>query len=55
MITVTANTKPTWQFSGRSIPAFSSANRSSSAGTSVLKQALLPRSLDVSFALKYRR
>lgn len=53
MITVTA--KPTWQFSSKSIPAFSSANRSSSAGTSFVKQALLPRSLDFSLALKYRR
>jgi hypothetical protein len=55
MITVTA--KPTWQVSSKNIPALSLGSRSGSAGTSVLKQILLPRSLDLSasFAMKYRR
>jgi hypothetical protein len=47
--------KPTWQWSGKNTSARSISTRTSSAGTSALKQALMPRSLDLDFSLKYRR
>lgn len=53
MMNVTA--KPTWQWSDKNTTARSLSARSGNAGTSVLKQALMPRSLDVDFSLKYRR
>lgn len=53
MIDITA--KPTFQWSSKSTPARSFSVRTSNAGATVLKQALLPRSLDLAFSLKYRR
>jgi len=53
MINITA--KPTWQWSGKNTSARSFSARTSSSGTSALKHALMPRSLDLNFSLKYRR
>jgi hypothetical protein len=54
MINITA--KPTWQWSGKNTPTRSlGARPGTNTGASALKQALLPRSLDVDFSLKYRR
>ena len=53
MIDLTA--KPTRQWSSKNAPARSLSARTSNAGATVLKQALLPRSLDLAFSLKYRR
>lgn len=52
MMNITA--KPTWQWSDKNTSRSLSA-RTSNAGTSALKQALMPRSLDLNFSLKYRR
>ena len=48
-------TKPTWQWSSKNTSARSLSTRTGNAGISALKQALMPRSLDVDFSLKYRR
>jgi hypothetical protein len=53
MINITA--KPTWQWSDKNTSARSLNARTSNAGTAALKQALMPRSLDLNFSLKYRR
>jgi hypothetical protein len=53
MIDITA--KPTWQWSANNTSARSLSARTSNVGTSALKQALMPRSLDLNFSLKYRR
>jgi len=53
MMNLTA--KPTWQWSSKNTPARPLSSRNGNAGTSALKQALMPRSLDVDFSLKYRR
>jgi len=53
MMNLTA--KPTWQWSSKNAPGRSLSSRTANAGTSALKQALMPRSLDVDFSLKYRR
>jgi len=53
MIDITA--KPTWTWSSQKSPARSLSTRTSNAGATVIKQALLPRSLDLAFSLKYRR
>lgn len=47
--------KPTWQVSSKNTPTRSLSTRASNAGPTVLKQLLLPRSLDVEFSFKYRR
>jgi len=47
--------KPTWEWSGKNNPARSLKARPDNRGSSALKQALMPRSLDLSFSLKYRR
>lgn len=53
MMNITA--KPTWQWASKSTPTRSPATRTSNVGAAVLKQAILPRSLDLAFSLKYRR
>jgi hypothetical protein len=53
MINIAA--KPTWQWSGNDTSARRLSARTHGAGTSALKEALMPRSLDLSFSLKYRR
>jgi hypothetical protein len=53
MINITA--KPTWQWSGKNTSTRSISTRTSNAGASALKQALMPSSLDLDFSLKYRR
>ncbi|MYM96492.1 hypothetical protein [Duganella vulcania] len=53
MIDITA--KPTWTWSSQSSPTRSLNTRTSNVGATLLKQALLPRSLDLAFSLKYRR
>lgn len=47
--------KPTSQWSGNSIYARSLSARAGKTISSPLKQALMPRSLDLDFSLKYRR
>ena len=47
--------KPTWEWSSKNTPARSLGARTGNVGATVLKQALLPRSLDLAFSLKYRR
>lgn len=51
------NVRPNWKWTSGSTPSLPSVVRTSAPAASVLKQALLPRSMDlnVSFALKYRR
>lgn len=51
------NVRPNWKWTNGSTPSFPSVRPTSAPASSVLKQALLPRSMDlnVSFALKYRR
>jgi hypothetical protein len=49
------STKPTWQWSSKDTSSRSISTRTSNTGTSALKQALMPRSLDLDFSLKYRR
>lgn len=53
MIDITA--KPTWQWSSKNANARSASTRTNNAGAIVIKQTLLPRSLDLAFSLKYRR
>jgi len=53
MMNITA--KPTWQWSSKNVPTRSLNTRTSTAGPTVIKQLLLPRSLDLAFSLKYRR
>jgi hypothetical protein len=53
MINLTA--KPAWQWSSKNTSARSISTQTSNTGTSALKQALMPRSLDLDFSLKYRR
>lgn len=53
MMNITA--KPTWQWSSKNTPTRSPAARTGNLGAAVIKQALLPRSLDLAFSLKYRR
>lgn len=53
MINVTA--KPAWQWSGQNASARLPSTRTNSAIISPLKQALMPRSVDLNFSLKYRR
>ncbi|HTD07000.1 hypothetical protein [Undibacterium sp.] len=49
--------QPTWQWSSKNTTARPLSARPSNAGASAIKQALMPRSLDLNleFALKYRR
>lgn len=47
--------KPTLPLPAKNAPASALTARSSTTNTNVLKQALMPRSLDVDFSLKYRR
>lgn len=47
--------KPTWQWASKNTPAHSPGTRTSNVGVAVFKQAILPRSLDLAFSLKYRR
>lgn len=53
MIDITA--RPTWQWSSKNANPRSASTRTSNAGVIVIKQTLLPRSLDLAFSLKYRR
>ena len=53
MMKVTA--KPSWQWSSNSASAPSRTTSGFARSPSPLGQALLPRSLDVSFSLRYRR
>jgi len=53
MINLTA--KPTWQWSSKNTSVRPVSARTSNMATSALKQALMPRSLDLDFSLKYRR
>lgn len=53
MINLTA--KPALQWSSKDTSARSISTRTSNTGMSMLKQALMPRSLDLNFSLKYRR
>ena len=53
MMNITA--KPTWQWPSKNAPARLLGARTGNAGAAVLKQAFLPRSLDLAFSLKYRR
>lgn len=53
MMNITA--KPTWQWSSKNNTARTISSRTDGDARSALKQALLPRSLDVDFSLKYRR
>jgi hypothetical protein len=53
MINLTA--KPAGQWSSKNTTVRSISTRTSNTGTSALKQALMPTSLDLEFSLKYRR
>jgi hypothetical protein len=53
MVNITA--KPIWQWSSTKIPARTLNPSIGNTGAASLKHALLPRSLDVDFSLKYRR
>jgi hypothetical protein len=53
MIDITA--RPTWQWSSKNANTPSTNTRTNHAGAIVIKQTLLPRSLDLAFSLKYRR
>ena len=53
MMKVTA--KPAWQWSSNAAPAPSRVSSGFARAPSHFGQALLPRSLDVSFPLRYRR
>ncbi|MDN4059826.1 hypothetical protein QPK31_16495 [Massilia sp. YIM B02769] len=53
MIDITAN--PTWQWSSKNANTGSITTQTHNASAIVIKQALLPRSLDLAFSLKYRR
>jgi hypothetical protein len=53
MIDITA--KPTWQWSSKNANTPSANTRTNHTGGIVIKQTLLPRSLDLAFSLKYRR
>lgn len=53
MMNITA--KPTWQWASKNSPTRSHGARTGTAAASVVKQALMPRSLDLAFSLKYRR
>ena len=52
MIDITAT--PTWQWSSKNATR-SASTRTNNAGAIVIKQTLLPRTLDLAFSLKYRR
>ena len=47
--------RPTWQWSSKNANLRSASTRTNNAGAIVIKQTLLPRSLDLAFSLKYRR
>lgn len=53
MINLTA--KPIWQWSGKNVLPRPPGAQVRNTGASALKQALMPRSLDLEFSLKYRR
>lgn len=53
MVNITA--KPMWQWSSKKNPARPLKASIGNTGVDALKYALLPRSLDVDFSLKYRR
>jgi hypothetical protein len=53
MMKITA--KPTWQWLGKNTSARSLSARAGPTGASAIKQAFMPRSLDLDFSLKYRR
>lgn len=53
MIDITA--KPTWQWSSKNANTPSANTRNNHGGAIVIRQTLLPRSLDLAFSLKYRR
>jgi hypothetical protein len=53
MIDITA--KPTWQWSSKNVNRPPANTRTNNAGAIVIRQTLLPRSLDLEFSLKYRR
>lgn len=53
MIDITA--RPTWQWSSKNATTRSASTRTNNADAIVIKQTLLPRSLDLAFSLKYRR
>ena len=53
MVDITA--RPTWQWSSKNANPRSTGTRTNHAGAIVIKQTLLPRSLDLAFSLKYRR
>lgn len=47
--------KPTLPLPAKNTPASTLTSLSNTSSTNILKQALLPRRLDVDFSLKYRR
>lgn len=47
--------KPTWQWSSKNANTPSASTRNNHGGPIVIRQTLLPRSLDLAFSLKYRR
>lgn len=47
--------KPNVPLPAKNTPASTLTARSNTSSTNVLKQALMPRRLDVDFSLKYRR
>lgn len=47
--------KPVWQWSSKDASPRTISVRTGNVGISPLKQAMLPRSLDLNFSLKYRR
>lgn len=52
---INAKIKPDWQRANPEMVIRSYNARASNAGTTALKKALMPRSLDLNFSLKYRR
>jgi len=53
MMNITA--KPTWQWASKCSPSLSPRSSASNSAGAVIKQALMPRSLDLVISLKYRR
>jgi len=52
---INSTAKRTGQWLVQNTSTRSSSAKTSSAGISPIKQALMPRSLDLNFSLKYRR
>jgi len=53
MMNITA--RPTWEWSSKNANTGSTTTQTRNASAILIKQTLLPRSLDLAFSLKYRR